>query len=1817
MTLIRRVFYIIASLVLLVLLFVALVLFAPTMAQPVVAPARAWLLRTVSAQVSKSINGSLSIGSLEGSLLSAPTIRDVVLKDAQNDVVMQLQALRLRYDLTQLLHRKLLVHDIAIVKPRAKVVQEADGSLNWSRLFPPSNTPPKNASWGFMIPLDIELTALTVENGQAELDLPALPGVHTVKDLNLQVRGARSKERYDIELQQLTAKTLPAAVNLKTLRVAWQQIGSDIQIKDFQLHTDTSHIAIQGALPGGTQPANLTVRIEPFDMAEVGRLLADNTLSGLLQAQMTAEGPPEALHVSGHISAEGGEVALNGNLNTAAASPAYEAALDITKLNIAALIHRGSLESDLNLHLAMRGSGLSPKQFQGDARVQILPSTFGDITLNPSNIHVTAQGQRIDVQQFHLDTSVAQMSVDGLLDLAGDSTLHYDLQVQLADLRQLLGTDALDGTAHWQGEASGTWPDLTTSGTLKARGLRYDANQLQGVAVTYEASQLGAEPRATTQIRLQKAQLGTFPVAQLDLHATYDHATSQLQFITDVVQSADCDGTLSGRLILTAPDKLIRLDTVRIRLQDHTWSAPQPLDVALGANGFNVNHVHLAHDDESITASGRLEGSKFDNLRVHASNIDLDFLRTMLALPELVSGQASLDATLSGTMEDPQFKTDLQVRGPHHPSPPFEDIRVTLDYAQPQLKGQIQVRQQEREVIDLNLRLPAHVVLNELSPARLLVDAPVAIHLQMNQPDLRSLQRALPTLPPLAGTVQADIDLQGTYAQLILHSTIELRQFGLVGTIENVNAPLQLTGTIVTAKSVAALAQALADGTPSAAIRDLTLDAPSMAGQLPSAGRGVQPLRVNHLALRADAQWSGKANQTFEATLHTLALQAQAFDLPDTQLNLAAAMTADRLDVKRLEITSAGSELSGKGHMILQDQSVQFSLAIPRLRLSDFVPTLPENMPKDIQGTIDVAGRTQAPEVAVHLGYAGARIEADLAAELQKALPSYQGNLTIEALDVAPFMPDLSGIINARMRFNGEGFDGKNRRANVALDLDSQHFALAPGLTTELRAQLQGNAVQLDTLYVRSEPLTFDAGGSLSDGRRATLTYTLTLGDLTSIRQQLGLDLDVKGQLRGKLSGALNALSAEGILQLEPWRYAAWHGKSIHATFNAQELTTRPQAEFEAKIADAAGPSLEPSSVELEGTYNTDRGRFDVRVTEGPFQHTRITGKAALAGGQDLTLTTLNLQRGDWNWSNPKPIRVRRDAGGRLEVSDFELRNGQQAILAQATLPPRGPIAGHVRIDQLHISPNVKALAPDVVVPDGYVQLDMKLNGTLQEPGADGVLQLTGLAWQKRQLGKLEAQFDLAQNTLSSDVHWRDQQTDLLRLQGTVGLDAAGALDMTVKSRQFDLSRLPSYTDAVQQSAGEFNLDLHLSGTVHQPEMNGQLDLANGVLQLPATGESYQDIGTQITFAGKRITLEALHVASRTGTLNLKGWMELAGRGLKKLDFTMAADNFTAINTQDIEAVLNANLSAKGSLEALAVNGNVNIPRAKVRIEDFLGSGPATVKPKQLTVEGVYGSGTKAADRKNGAKPAVRQANPLPFLQANVKINMPRNVWVQAPGTAIELNGDLQVTKALQKPIIIAGDITTVRGFVSYLGRKFTLEQGRITFTGTEEINPTLDITASYVVSDYTVTIHVQGTSKMPTINLSSAPEALEQADIISLLVFGRTTDKLTSSEQGSLGTKVQNVALGAAAGKAASIVGEQLGLDTVEVEVGDNPSQTRLGAGKYITQDLFVAYERQLGKEGGNTVDVEYSINQRLKLKGSSSDTGETAVDLIWRKDY
>jgi translocation and assembly module TamB len=373
----------------------------------------------------------------------------------------------------------------------------------------------------------------------------------------------------------------------------------------------------------------------------------------------------------------------------------------------------------------------------------------------------------------------------------------------------------------------------------------------------------------------------------------------------------------------------------------------------------------------------------------------------------------------------------------------------------------------------------------------------------------------------------------------------------------------------------------------------------------------------------------------------------------------------------------------------------------------------------------------------------------------------------------------------------------------------------------------------------------------------------------------------------------------------------------------------------------------------------------------------------------------------------------------------------------------------------------------------------------------------------------------------------------------------------------------------------------------------------------------------RIVLAGDRIDIQELRVGSQSGPLEVQGWVQLAGVTLQQVDVTVRAREFTAMNTPAIQAVTSMDLAVRGSLQAMTATGTVTVPRLRVQVNKVPGTGPKVVQPWELTVEAVYGPGPQAVTGGDeGTAKSMQIDVPLPFLRADIRVDIPRHAWVQGPGTAIELSGDLHITKELEQAFVLSGGITIVRGFASGFGKRFVIKQGQVIFTGSPDINPQLDITVNHTVSNYLVEIHVGGRARKPEITFSSTPE-LPQTDILSLLIVGKTMDRLTSSEQQDFSSQLGGAAGSIVAGQLQEVLGGALGLDTLTIGVGEGSGGGSVSIGQYVTQDIFLSYEVGIDKGGGNRVGVEYSLTPQLKLKGSTSDNGASAVDFLWRRDY
>jgi hypothetical protein len=652
---------------------------------PVLDPLRDLLARTITRFVTRSFRGTLEVGALRGSLLGSPVLQDITLRDEHGTVVGQIAELRLVYDPKALLHKCLKIQTVEIVQLQLTLAPEPDGSLNILSLLSPAEPAAPEAPGGGTFALEVE--SLHIRDGALTLHFPALPGAQKLESIQAHLSAQRDEQKLRLQVHQLTTHASPAGLQIRALQGALQTLGGVVQIEDVRLQTDQTTFAVNGILPGGAQEASLILHAQSQDLTEIGDLVQNDNLQGQADLVLKAEGPPEAVEIDGQLSSAVGHIALQGHLNTAATPPHYSGTLDVANLNLAALRAQGAWHSDLNLQLRVDGTGTSPQERRGAIQLEIRPSRLREIALHPSYIDLAVNAQQVQVQRFDLNTSIAHTTVNGMFDLAGTVDMQYAFTADLGAWQPLVGISALAGNVDTQGQISGTWPALAGRGTVEIRNLLYQDHSIDSLHLTYEGSQLGNQPQLTAQLRVHQARVGSLPVEQVTLDVTYAGAERQVQFATEVIQSAKSGGRARGTLTQDEAGQQVVLEELQIRLPDRAWHAAAPLRVAFGPQRLDIVQLSLVHDDESIELSGAVHGDTLQDIRLHAAQIDLSYLQQLLHLPDIIGGRATFQAQLTGTRTEPHFESELTMQPAVSQRLPFTQFHSTLGYAQRQLQS--------------------------------------------------------------------------------------------------------------------------------------------------------------------------------------------------------------------------------------------------------------------------------------------------------------------------------------------------------------------------------------------------------------------------------------------------------------------------------------------------------------------------------------------------------------------------------------------------------------------------------------------------------------------------------------------------------------------------------------------------------------------------------------------------------------------------------------------------------------------------------------------------------------------------------------------------------------------------------------------------------------------------------------------------------------------------------------------------------------------------------------------------------------------------
>ena len=854
---------------------------------------------------------------------------------------------------------------------------------------------------------------------------------------------------------------------------------------------------------------------------------------------------------------------------------------------------------------------------------------------------------------------------------------------------------------------------------------------------------------------------------------------------------------------------------------------------------------------------------------------------------------------------------------------------------------------------------------------------------------------------------------------------------------------------------------------------------------------------------------------------------------------------------------------------------------------------------------------------------------------------TYETTLTVRNLDAkqvagdtVSFAADVS--LDAWIKGRGTKLEELDSAIKLTV-LPSQLGALT--LTQgQIEGTLRNGQLTLNKGILVANDTTVNAQGQIGGLRGApnsTLSYNVQTKDLAPWFALAGMHGQGALNLSGTASGALTALSLEGKIALSDFRMDKNSLQTGTATYSFTNVGS-PQIRgrvttaidnvqaglrLRSVKADVSLSGLHPAEVQAEVTVQDEGARTHQVKTQAKYEPDFL----------DVRIQDLSLQLPSGTWRAPQqPHFVLRNRA--LSIENFSLQRAEQSVSASGTLTQEGPLHLQVQVNRFSLT-ELHPFLGDGPEVNGRVNADVKVQGTIASPEVAANLTTSALRVAGQTYAGLSAQSNYQNERLNLTLLLRQDEAHTLSVEGGIplalrGTDAApapvlGEANLRIRSEGLSLAFLSLLHKQIQEVQGTASMDVNLHGPLAALVPSGSVRLQHGLVRVKALGQAFSDIDVEMQLAQNAVRLTQLTIRGGGGQLTGSGIVTLRHYTVTEVDLTFTADRFRLIDTREYRAAISGRLVSSGSLQEPRVRGALELVDTTARPNlSLLRSDPATLDSTIVVVQkgqelAVVTQRTSLAMKEETEASAEASSDLYSLLGLDVSVTIPHDTWVHLDEGSIELTGQVRARKDPWEELALSGALETVRGWYAFQRRKFRLEKGTIVFTGATPIDPNLDVVARYTLPDYQVDVVVGGTAKTPTVNFRSEPQ-LDQADILSLLLFGKPANALDKGQKTSLQSQALGTLAGSVAAELRQTLAESLGVDNLEFDVGERPGQGKIGVGKYVAPGVFVSTSQQLGgNDQGQDVSIEYQLGDDWQLKASTTSRGNNGVDILWHKRY
>lgn len=758
--------------------------------------------------------------------------------------------------------------------------------------------------------------------------------------------------------------------------------------------------------------------------------------------------------------------------------------------------------------------------------------------------------------------------------------------------------------------------------------------------------------------------------------------------------------------------------------------------------------------------------------------------------------------------------------------------------------------------------------------------------------------------------------------------------------------------------------------------------------------------------------------------------------------------------------------------------------------------------------------------------------------------------------------------------------------------------------------------LKLSEVAVGSGTSLLSFSGEVDERRLLTGTFKSTEFDLKDFLPATAAD--VVGIIEGRLLGTLEKPVVTGGYEANTMDYENWSFKGARGSFEYRDGAFA----LEGTLAEKENRYL--LRVEPRGAWpfevSLSLGHFSPELAREGFPgmpdklKESLEGLSFLAVGEflaaghlrdlesisaSLSVETIWVYTEAQTLRNATPLRVSWVAG-EFSVSDFTLVGEDYRL----SLSGRGSrkegwdlaLDGEVN---LAIFQDFWGELEEVDAP-GSVHLTLK--GDWDSPEYGGRIGFRGGSLKLRSLPEpvhdLSGEVELSGNSIAlSDFSGRMRDGAFIA-GGTYDFDT-DYVNLFVEGR-LDLALFKRRVPGAREMSGPVEVSISLSGTSSRPEILGEARLEGAEIFLLSMPDKISDLTGSVLVEEKRLVLSGLEGRMGNGSLSLGGEIDWRQEPVK-MELALSGRKIVFVVPDIAKALIDTDLTLSGDFESPKLSGKVDILKARY-FREF--------KDKIRNIPGLSPGGEEAEEKTRSVGPD------WDVMTLDIRVNAADRFWISNSMAELENSVGLHVGGTVQDPDL-DGEVTLLRGKVTYFNRRFELFSGRI-FNVSPGVNPVLEAQAEVSVGSTRIYLLLEGPLRKPTLQLTSVPP-YSQEDLFALLAVGYTRSSL--EEQ-----KGENLAIGAAIVLSTPVV-EQLrdgarevtGIEIFQVDpsFGEDEGTARVTVGTQLSDRLYMSASQSIGVTEEQQVRLEYQLFDYFSVLGQQLRQGIYAIDLVFSYDF